>query len=115
MNNTLHEIYQKIADYIVDQIDEPFHKAWIYMEMEKDNSFYTGRFIREPGQTEKEQGYFLLRKITETLRDLWREFEDEDGVSWYSGTFTLFGTGKFEIDFNYDKPEEEPKNDESNE
>lgn len=100
MTPEIEELYQKIADEIVDFMpEEDWNTIWIPVEMEDDHGstgcYYITDKSREPISIEASDGIF---DIFYDMRELYKKHGKEP---WSSATFILESDGKFSIDFGY--------------
>jgi uncharacterized protein (TIGR01741 family) len=116
----LESIYKKIAIQLNNSIPEPWEKVMVYSEVDEFSDstvfFYYPKNKREPvysldiedmegiDEDEIDHQLNILDNIT---RELWEEFKRNKQEPWTNLTFKLHSTGKFDIEFDYTKLEEE--------
>ncbi len=100
MSKTVDEIYEDIAQRIVDAIDEEWTEATIDFEYLGDSGEYKGRYITGASDEKDFKVGFKTYKDLKSLHAITTE-----GVSnhWNRAKFTLFPTGNFNIDFEWDQ------------
>ena len=113
-------IYQKIATQLNNSIPEPWGKVMVYSEVDEfSNStvfFYYPKNKREPiysldiedmERIDEDEIDRQLNILDNIIRELWGEFKGSKQEPWTNLTFELHSTGKFDIEFDYTKLEEE--------
>ncbi|WP_062270713.1 immunity protein YezG family protein [Endozoicomonas arenosclerae] len=98
---TIDEIYSNIATRIVDAISEDWAEAFIEFEYFGDSGEYKGRYITSSSEETKnfKVGYKTYKEFKK-LHDITTEGESD---RWNRAKFTLYPTGKFNIDFEWDQ------------
>ncbi|MDQ0215831.1 uncharacterized protein (TIGR01741 family) [Oikeobacillus pervagus] len=111
----LGRLYQEIVGIIIDTIPEEWLKVYLYAEV--NDGSQTADFYYYPKDSDKpicchditelftisEEEYSIQwHQLLDSIKELWREFIDNDEAPWTSFTLIFDNTGKFKIDFSYD-------------
>ena len=115
MINRIDEIYQEIADVLVDAIPENWRQVKVYAEVagiESSVFFYyyptksdTAVFsadIPKKFKAYKDLYAQLLEELEVTFSQLWFELKEENDEPWTSVTYTLTDEGEVNVHFSYD-------------
>ena len=96
---TVEEIYQRIADAITRTIDEPWVKADIIAELTDD----TGSLIAtyQPGSSAPEQDFDVDFDIYFAFDELRQQLHKPGHTNWQQAKFKLLPDGQFSIEFVY--------------
>jgi len=99
MTRIIEDIYQEIANGIVDAIDDDWTRAIVTAEIEEDNGALTGEYQKTPGgpSLDFSCGYEMYK----SFKELRSAFSEEDKKPWYKAIFTLEKDGTFNLDFEY--------------
>jgi len=103
---TVDDIYKSIAQNMMDNLVSHWSEAYLTVERDASDAIgFKGGYINES----KVFTSFKFRKF-ERRRDLPRDFHKlyeimtvEDANNWNKAKFTLFPSGKFSIDFEWDQ------------
>lgn len=111
----MEELYQSIANVIIETIPDEWNKIYAYSEVREGYSQVYFYYY----STNKSQLIYSLdivdifkvdKKIFKTLKhemysyfeSLWREFKNQEHEQWTYLTFILDSNGKMKIDYGYD-------------
>lgn len=99
MGKTVDEVYLSIGQQIADAISDDWSEAWLYVEFFEDAGDFKGEYISTSA-----------RKYFEVPDDVFDEFErlheittEEQSNRWNKAKFTLYPSGKFNINFEWDQ------------
>ena len=101
MNINIDVLYQTIAQNIVNSIEGEWTEAVINFQFFGDAGKYNGRYLTLESRTEQDftvgyNNYKAFKQIHQIMT--------EDGSNkWNRAKFTLYPTGKFSIDFEWDQ------------
>ncbi|MDA3616526.1 hypothetical protein [Polluticaenibacter yanchengensis] len=99
---TVDEIYQRIADIINNAIAEDWLEATAYLKRVEKVVGFTGEYVNIEGEhksLEAKFGFFDAKAVHEL-----HSITTEGGHNrWNKLKFTLYPTGKFEMDFIWDQ------------
>lgn len=113
--NKLEDIYQRIAQTVVDTIPEEWIKVYIYAEVSEDviNVFFY--YYPDSGSSPihshnipmifdiAEEDYETLwEQILENFEEMWSEFKNQDQESWTNLTMIFNSEGDFKVDYDYE-------------
>ena len=101
MSRTIDEIYQKIAQDIVNAIDNEWKTAVMSVELLKDAANYKCRYLNS--LNDKEEAFDPDPFSLDDFEELHEIMNAEGQHDWNRAVFTLYPDGKFNIDFKYDK------------
>lgn len=112
--NNLSNIYNNIAQTVIETIPEKWFKVFVYGEITEDVRtaffyYYTKRGalsihshnIPEIFGTEREGYKELWRRLLDNLEDLWYEFKNNDQEPWTNLTMFFDNQGDFKVDYDY--------------
>lgn len=103
------ELYKELVYWVADVAPVDWRKVEINMEILMDdqevaNSWIIRCFV---GDRLEKQEYEASGAKKAEMRDLFLELNDlaaETGDRWTICDFTVFDTGKYEVNYSYDKP-----------
>lgn len=114
MEETLNEIYGKIAETLNETIPEEWDKVFMYGRILEDvreaffnyypagsNESVYSHDIPELFEKSEDEYRKMWYKLLDTLTELWNVFKDNEQEPWTNLTFILESTGKFKIDYDY--------------
>ncbi len=101
MNESIDDLYKAIAQRIVDSIEDDWRKATIDFQYLNDAGKYTGRYFSKSETNEKDfkvgyKSYKDFKKIHEITTE-------NSSNLWNRAKFTLYPSGEFNIDFEWDQ------------
>lgn len=112
MINTLEDAYRSIADEIIGFVNgRPWEVAGAQFEVRKHSIGL--RMWLEVDKVKDGKGDFTLDGVFDSARFLGDETERMSGQRVWGFEFRLYPTGKFEIDYDYNKPEGYEETDET--
>ena len=115
MSEQLDELYQEIADVLVDIIPEPWKKILLYAEfqgvnenvffyyypMKKGEPVFSGD-IPVKYKVNQDLHVQLFEELQVCFKQLWIDTRAGNDDPWTSTTFMLLHDGQMNIAFNYD-------------
>jgi uncharacterized protein (TIGR01741 family) len=114
MEESLNQIYNKIANTLNETIPEQWDKVLLYGEINEDmqtaffnyypqgsNESVYGHDITELFEITEDKFNNQWDKIVANFEELWNEFKNNGQEVWTNLTFILENTGKFKIDYDY--------------
>lgn len=111
----MENIYQNVADILVDMIPEEWEKILLYAEVRE--GFSQVYFYYYPTQQEKpvysldipyvfnvdkRQHKEMKQELYECFEELWNEFKVQGQEQWSNLTFILDNTGQMKLNYGYD-------------
>lgn len=101
MNKSIDILYQTIAQNIVNAIEDEWTEAVIDFQFFGDAGKYNGRYLTLESRTEQDfsvgyHNYKAFKQIHQIMA------EDGDH-QWNRAKFTLYPTGKFSVNFEWDQ------------
>ena len=103
MANSVEDIYQQIAGYIVESIDDDWSVAWVCVEIEEDDNGLTYDRYRT-ADTDGDLSFKAGHEVYELFDALRRMLKRPSEKPWRFAKFTPEPSGKFHIDFEYEPP-----------
>ena len=103
MANSVEDIYQQIAGYIVESIDDDWSVAWVCAEMEEDDNGLTYDRYRT-ADSDGDLSFKAGHEVYELFDALRRMLKRPSEKPWRFAKFTPEPSGKFHIDFEYEPP-----------
>lgn len=100
MSRSVDEIYQKIAQDIVNAIDDEWKSAVMSVELLKGAANFKCRYLK--GINNEEQAFDPDPFSLDDFEELHDIMTAEGQHNWNRATFTLYSDGNFDIDFKYD-------------
>ncbi|MCI0389396.1 MAG: antitoxin YezG family protein [Acidobacteria bacterium] len=97
----LEEYYEKIGGALFLTLTRQGESGYLRFEVQVGVYSY-GFYIRRETGLYYETGV-TAEKSAELLYELWEKWNKEAEKPWYTATFIVHSTGKFECDFGYDK------------
>src|SRR5215208_1670959 len=99
MARTLEDIYQEIADSIVESISDNWSKAIVTAEIEDDH----GTLQCEYQKTSRSSfvSFDCEYKMYKAFKELRAVFQEEGKQPWSKAEFTLKSDGTFNLSFEY--------------
>ena len=95
----LEQLYQNIANGIVQSIDEKWSSAWITVEVVDNNVFKFRSFYSSvDDKTVSIKTHPLVRN---SFMEIWKEIRKDDSNPWTHARFDLQPDGNFAINFDY--------------
>lgn len=96
---TVDEIYEKIGHAIVDSIEvDDWNKAQLALEVVGNSVDFKG-YLNENERFDAPGGFLLAKSIL----NLHAITTEGDNNKWNRAIFTLFSTGKFDMEFIWDQ------------
>lgn len=107
MNNEISNLYQQLSEDLVEEIDtESWSKLMLSASiLNKDASNIRFTVFSQQNEFDKALGFekvFSINDLLVALRNLMLDISEN---RIWGLTFTLYPNGKFEIEFDYNKPE----------
>jgi hypothetical protein len=95
------EIFQKVGEIIMSQVNEEWVEVNIEAEIDEDLADLCVWYI----DTKMQEKYFnITRDLTESFIQLRKLTSDKEKGMWSKCLFTLTKDGNFKTNFSYDKP-----------
>ncbi|MGY0691945.1 immunity protein YezG family protein [Virgibacillus sp. FSP13] len=111
----MEQIYQQIADTLVNTIPEEWNKIHLYAEVRKGYRKVFFYYFPEAGgepvysldipdlfNVDEDEFEDLEDNLYNCFSSLRKEFKEQEQEEWTNLTFTLDNTGKMNIDYSYD-------------
>lgn len=104
MSLTVDEIYKSIAYNIMDNVPDNWKEAFIDVERDADDAIeLSGGSITMEEEFASFKFRNFDRRITKDFHNLHDITTQDDSNRWNRAKFTLYPTGKFNIDFEWDQ------------
>jgi len=104
MNLTVDEIYTSVAHNILDNVPEGWKEAFINVERDADDAIeLSGGFSSNDTEITSFRFRNFDRRIIKDFHSLHKITTENNSNKWNRAKFTLFPTGKFNIDFEWDQ------------
>lgn len=100
MSKTVDEIYLDVAKAVVESIDQPWQVAILNFEYTDDSGEFDCVFREEGGNEQDFDVDFLTYK---NFKELHLIMTKDGSNRWNRAKFTLYPSGKFNIDFEWDQ------------
>ncbi|WP_394146618.1 immunity protein YezG family protein [Vibrio atypicus] len=105
------ETYRSIAQNIIDSIDSSWDKAVLNIEVVAGDTIgFNGEYIIDGEHVSFKFRNFDRRKLSRDGKSLHKVTTKNDSNIWNKAKFTLYPTGKFNIEFEWDQALEDEVN-----
>ncbi|MGI9280230.1 MAG: immunity protein YezG family protein [Endozoicomonas sp.] len=99
MDKTVDEVYASIGQQIAGAISEYWSEAWLTVEFFEDAADFKGEY-----SSKSELKYYEVPDdIFDDFERLYEITTEGESNRWNKAKFTLYPTGKFNIDFEWDQ------------
>lgn len=101
---TIDDIYKSIAQNIVDAIPGHWDESTLHIERPSSDVIgFKGGYVNSEGYQSFKFRNFDRRKLTQDCHSLHSIIADNGSNQWNRATFTLYQTGQFNIEFEWDQ------------
>ncbi|WP_161787483.1 immunity protein YezG family protein [Endozoicomonas numazuensis] len=96
---TIDDVYAGIGQQIADAISDDWSEAWLFVEFFEDAANFKGEYNSNSERKFFKVGY----KAYKSFKKLYEITTEGESNRWNRAKFTLYPTGKFNINFEWDQ------------